>query len=137
MMQYILDNIKARLAHWADWSIRNREALGYPKISLLELVRQSGGHFDMQKGYQVCLEDPVAEEMESIMCELRVCKPEYATVICEHYLERGTVKQKCKRLNMCFNKYKERLNLAEHWIAGRCTNLSIKAEQNNKGERAG
>ena len=126
MEKNVMDYVKKRLDHWADWAFKHRDGIGYQYETLFEKMRRSGGHLELKIGQPVLIiEDKDAEEMEVYICELRLYKPLLADVICQQYLERGTVHQKAKRLKISYRTYMSELKLAYHWLAGRFVQLKV------------
>ena len=129
MLKKALKHVEDRLYHWSDWSLKYHDGIGYQSESLIEKMRRFGGHLDLKPGQRILMiEDRDAEEMEVLIRELRVYKPLMADVICEQYLARGTVKQKAKRLKICYRTYMLELKLAKYWLAGRLVRLKISGD---------
>ena len=132
MHEKIIKDVERKLDHWAHWCLRCGSGLGYHRENILEQYRKCGVVWQKQPGRkQQIPEDLEAEKMEKVIRELRDYKRCFALLICEQYLGTGTMQQKAARLDLSYRRYKEKLDQAHHWIAGRCVSVTyyVKVKQ--------
>jgi hypothetical protein len=111
--------IEQRLNQWADWFGQDHYCgLGYPPFSMEYLLmtgatRSSKGSSD----FISCNEE--AEEIEELVKEMSEYNYNMAIAIRCHYFTDGGLRAKAKKVNVSHMHYKNYVDMAHQWLAGR------------------
>ena len=113
-------HLEFRLQVWADWcSSGIMSGLGYPPKSWEAKLIEHGGIWVKGCGQPVLLCNAQAEEIEDWINILAQEHYFLAQVLRECYLGDGSMVQKARRLDMSYRHFKNCVDKAKMWLAGR------------------
>jgi hypothetical protein len=114
-----LDYVEQRLEHWANWFSRYHDdgsgyksyTRAYVLILLRTMIQRSP---NTQLPY-----DEDAEEIEDIISDMAKYDEKMAKVLCTQYIGKGTVSERAKKLGMSYARFRNYVDMARRWVAGR------------------
>jgi len=118
--------LEKRLNEWAEWSLHDSTALGYPRKNILAAFRENGGVIIKSRRTQTVPDNATAEEMERFIVELAQQNKQIAKALKTYYLEPGTGKQKARRLGISYAYFRTRVSMARLWLCGRLSSAKFK-----------
>lgn len=108
-----LIQINFRLKEWGNWFIACvTQGLGYPGQSTIVSAKQ--GSRSTAPLYPK--DNSYAEEINTIVNEMKQIHPDWVTVLKEEYTEPGPQVDKIKKLGISRPVYRNRLEFAKTWI---------------------
>lgn len=112
-----LDNTRARLREWGYWcNAILTMGLKLPSVSILGQMVELKGELIKSTAPRLAPENEIAEEIDDLVNQLSKQEPEKAKILCIHYIERRSNKEKFKKANMPRTSYFRLLLSAENWI---------------------
>lgn len=111
--------VERRLEQWAEWYSKSELlSLGYPSCS--------SGYYSLINGAvtKTYSSKPLpyheeAEEIETLVRELAEHTPHIASALRYHYFTTGSLRIKANKLKMSHTQFKNYVDLAHYWLAGK------------------
>lgn len=108
--------VHARLKEWAEWFSANPFGLGYPTQSREYHLWKGAGI--LNKNAPNIFTHARAEEIETLVNQLKAFSQPIAHVLQEHYFYPNAISEHARKLKLSSTTYKHYLEIARAWIAG-------------------
>ncbi len=123
-MSILAPNINAyleeRLYHWAEWySCGNRFGVGYPPISITFWACYQIAKTTSRGQPAPLPSDPDAEEIQQWVERMVEHSRRLVEALYCHYFTLGTLRDKAQRIGLSHTQYRQDLEMAKVWLAGR------------------
>jgi hypothetical protein len=116
----LLTEVKERCGVWAEWYSGGKPyGLGYPSASLEYRILRGGG----RKSFTGLPCHAAAEEIEAWVSDMARYHPQMAQILRCYYFEAQGLRAGAEQLAMGVTAFKEQLEKAHHWLAGRLSFL--------------
>lgn len=120
MTDNFMNYLEERLHQWAEWCNRGHGlGLGYPSCSNEYRLMQGEGIVIRGGLPNTGYTNSGAEEIEELVKQMAQFNFVMAEALRRYYLNSGSLRSKCKQLNMSHTHFKYCVDMAHHWLAGR------------------
>ncbi|OGT32014.1 MAG: hypothetical protein A3E87_10710 [Gammaproteobacteria bacterium RIFCSPHIGHO2_12_FULL_35_23] len=111
--------VRERLRQWGSWSrVILTRGLGFSSKSMIGKICDSKGLVIKGTADSVAPQNKLAEEIDSLIEELRLFLPKSAKILGIHYVYEGSIKNKVKKAKIPRATYFYYLDIAENWLMG-------------------
>jgi hypothetical protein len=117
-----MDYVEKRLEGWARWfSMHNDPGLGFHSYTR-EYVLMTLGTIVQTNTIKQMPCDEEAEEIEYYVSEMARYDEKLAKILCTHYIGKGPVSDRAKKLGLSYSRFRSCVDMARHWMAAKiCT----------------